>query len=211
MNTNLAAFVAVAVTTLGACAVQEHARSSAGLAAFTPHVPAVGTDVAPTSNTADLSVPLQVVEGRFLGIGSGSSLADALRTLGVTPVVEQGVQSSDSSGANAMHPCLAGGREHWVIDAAGLTLMFEGPSAGAAKLTSWQYIGGPTIGFTQMVAPQGITIGSTRSEVLGEYDAGVDIGDAIEVDSPVALQFGLRGGAVVWFGDVSCAPLPTVP
>lgn len=208
MNINPAVVaVAVAVATLGSCGVQEHTRPSAGLAAFTPHVAAAATDVAPTSSTADLSVTLQIVHGRFLGIGVGSSLADALRTLGVTPVV---AQVGQPSGAIAMHPCLAGG-EHWVIDAAGLSLMFEGPSAGAAKLTTWQYTGGPTIGFTQLVAPHGITIGSTRSEVLEAYDTTVEIGDAIEVDPPVALQFGLSSGAVAWFGDVSCAPDPSAP
>jgi hypothetical protein len=98
-----------------------------------------------------------------------------------------------------------------VIDAAGLTLMFEGSSAGAAKLTTWQYTGGPTIGFTQLVAPHGITIASTRTEVLEAYDTAVEIGGAVEVTSPVALQFGLSSGAVAWFGDVSCSSDPSAP
>ncbi len=109
-----------------------------------------------------------------------------------------------------MHPCLGGG-EHWVIESTNLSLMFEGPSAGAAKLTTWQYTGGPAIGFTQLVAPHGITIDSTRGEVLAAYGTAVEIGDAIEVASPVALQFGLRSGAVAWFGDVSCRRDPSVP
>ena len=207
MKINLAGVAAIAVVALGACGVQEHAQPSAGLAAFSPHVAATATGVAPTSSTADLSVPLVVSHGRLLGIGVGSSLADALRTVGLTPVVETAAQPS---GAIAMHPCLGGG-EHWVIHAANLTLMFEGPSAGAAKLTTWQYAGGPAIGFTQVVAPHGVTIGSTRSEVLAAYDTAVEIGDAIEVASPVALQFGLHSGAVAWFGDVSCRRDPAVP
>ena len=207
MNISLAGVAAIAISALGACGVQEHAQPSAGLAAFTPHVAATATDVAPTSSIADLSVPLVVAHGRLLGIGVGSSLADALRTLGLTPVVEPGAQPS---GAIAMHPCL-GGSEHWVIHAANLTLMFEGPSTGAARLTTWQYTGGPSIGFTQVVAPHGITIGSTRSEVLAAYDTAVEIGDAIEVASPVSLQFGLHSGAVAWFGDVSCRHDPAVP
>ncbi len=201
MNINLVMVVAMVGTMLVACGVQEHAQPSAGLAAFAPHLPAAGTDAAPTSITADLSVPLQVVQGRFLGIGLGSSLADALRTLGVTPVVEQGDQPSE---ATTMRPCLGGGGERWLIEAAGLNLLFEGPTAGAAKLTTWRYAGGPTIGFTQMVAPRGITVGSTRRALLAAYHNAVDLGDAVEVTPPVALHFGLQGGSVAWFGDVSC-------
>ena len=210
MNVNLVMVVAMVGTTLVACGIQEHAQPSAGLAAFAPHLPAE-TDAAPTSITADLSVPLQVVQGRFLGIGPGSSLADALRTLGVTPVVEQGDQPSHATDATTMLPCLSGGGERWLIKAAGLTLLFEGPTAGAAKLTTWRYTGGPTIGFTQMVAPPGITVGSTRREVLAAYDNAVDLGDAVEVIPPVALHFGLQGGSVAWFGDVSCGRDPTSP
>ncbi len=96
-----------------------------------------------------------------------------------TPVAEQADLPNDSSGAVALRPCLGGG-EHWLITADNLTLMFEGPSADAARLTTWRYSAARPSASPAGCATR-ITIGSTRTEVLEAFDTAVDIGDAIEV------------------------------
>jgi hypothetical protein len=206
MNVIAGLAVVAAITTSG-CGVQPHAEPAAGLAAFAPGLATNGSPVSPAPTAADLSVPLQVVQGRFLGIGLGSSLGEALRVLGLTPVVEHADQPMQQSNTTTpLRPCIASG-DRWMIHADGLTLEFEGGSAATAKLTSWVYTGGPVVGFTQMVASEHITIGGTRRSVLAAYPGAHDRGNVIEVVAPASLQFGLQGGAVSWFGATACAML----
>ena len=148
---------------------------------------------------------MEVVHGTFLGIGTGSSLADALRTFGVSPVVE-----------NADHPlpptvtardigkCLPESHSRWVITAGALTMIFEGRTAGTARLTSWTYTGGPAIGFTRLVVSGGLTIDAARQDLLARYPHAVDLGYAIDAGKPVGLQFGMHNGSIAWFGSTDC-------
>jgi hypothetical protein len=92
-----------------------------------------------------------------------------------------------------------------VIYSAGLTLVFEGTSASTARLSTWRYTGGPAAGFTAVVAPHHLVVGSTRREVLSAFRQADDLGGTIDVGAPVNLRFGLDGDSVTWFGSAACA------
>ena len=141
------------------------------------------------------AVQLEVADGKFLGIGIGSSLADAVRTFGVSPVLE-----------NAVGACLPR-TQRWVINANALTMIFEGRSAGTARLTSWMYTGGPAVGFTQLVVSGGLTIDGTRQELLSQFPRAVDLGSAIHTGDTADLRFGMRGDSITWFGRTDCGEL----
>jgi hypothetical protein len=161
---------------------------------------------ATTLETPGVSVALEVEGGKFLGIGTGSFLADALAVLGVGVVAEQADQPiGQSSDAVDLTPCFASAGDHWVMYANGLTLLFEGRSADVARLTKWQYIGGPAIGFTELVAPKGVQIGGRRGDILAAYTTVKDAGAAIQVSEPAELQFQLRGDSIVSFGSTHCS------
>ena len=95
---------------------------------------------------------LEVAHGKFLGIGIGSSLADAVRTFGVSPVEIAGQPIALNLTALEVSACLPQSAR-WVINADGLTMAFQGPTAGTARLTSWMYTGGPAVGFTRSSQP----------------------------------------------------------
>jgi hypothetical protein len=169
----------------------------ADLAAATPGSP----------TTADLSVPLKVDRGRVLGIESGTLLSVALRTLGVKPVVEpsdQPIQTNGSGPAVELEACSEHPGDRWVISSAGLTLVFEGPSASTARLSVWRYTGGPAVGFTALVAPHGLVVGGTREDLLSAFEQADALGDTIDVGAPVNLRFGLEGDVITWFGNAAC-------
>lgn len=186
--------LAFAVAILGACGRPEDPGASPALIAFSP---TVSRDNPSQELAGHVSVPLEVVDGRFLGIGQGSSLAEALQVLGVKPVLESADQFATAA-CSAVHD------ERWVMHAEGLTLVFEGTGPATARLANWQYTGGPAMGFTEMVAPKGITVGGTRQDILAAYDVTTDSGNFIDVDDPVQLRFGLDRGSISWFGSTSC-------
>jgi hypothetical protein len=155
--------------------------------------------------TADLSVPLKVDGGRVLGIESGTLLSAALRTLGVKPVVEPYDQPIQTNGsAVELEACSEHPGDRWVISSAGLTLVFEGPSASTARLSVWRYTGGPAVGFTALVAPHGVVVGGTREDLLSAFEQADALGDTIDVGAPVNLRFGLEGDVIAWFGNAAC-------
>ncbi|MEY2445557.1 MAG: hypothetical protein QOE00_2137 [Ilumatobacteraceae bacterium] len=214
--------VALGLTTLSGCGMPEHSGAPAALAAFEPtssigEVPpqpnverlsasAIAVETPSATLTApSMSVPLEVVGGTFLGIGKGSFLADALSVLGVAVVAEHADQLvGQSRAAVDFAPCSASATDHWVMHADGLTLLFEGGSADTARLTKWQYTGGPAIGFTELVAPKGVKIGGTRRDVMSAYKKVEEVGAAIRVSEPAQLQFVMRGDSIVSFGSTRC-------
>ena len=201
------------MATLVACGETIHAESAPLPSSNTPTsavdtpAPAVGLQPVPSFTVeSDVdAVQLEIVHGKFLGIGTGSSLADALRTFGVSPVVE-----------DADHPvpltmtaldageCLPQAPSRWVINAGALTMIFEGRTAGTAQLTTWVYTGGPAIGFTRLVVAGGLTIDATRQALLSRYPHAVDLGYAIDAGEPAALQFGMHNDSITWFGSTVC-------
>jgi hypothetical protein len=222
-ESTIAVVIALAVTTLVACGVPEQSAAPAALAAIEPtpstEGPTATSDVGRAAGSAlvdgpmrtsfetpRVSVPLEVRGGTFLGIGTGSFLADALAVLGVAVVFVPAGQPNDEQSTGAAHltPCSTSAGDHWMMYANGLTLLFEGRSADTARLTSWQYTGGPAIGFTELVAPKGVKIGGTRRDIVAAYKKLEDLGGTIQVSAPVELQFGLRGDSIVAFGSTVC-------
>ena len=214
---------ALAGATLAGCGMPEQSATPAALAAIEPTqstdpptvLPNVGTaagsalvvgSMRTSFESPRVSVPLEVKGGTFLGIGTGSFLPDALAVLGVAVVAvpagqpqgEQGIEATD------LTPCSTSPRDHWMMNADGLTLLFEGPSPDTAVLTNWEYTGGPAIGFTELVAPKGVKIGGTRRDIATAYKKLVDLGATIQVGEPVQLQFRLRGNSIVGFGSTAC-------
>jgi hypothetical protein len=163
----------------------------------------------PTSaDPAVAAAQLEVVDGKFLGIGTGSSLADALRTFGVSPVVENTDQPFPfTTPALDIGACLPQSQQRWVIKAEALTMIFEGRTADRAVLTTWMYTGGPAVGFTRFVVSGGLAIDGTRQDLLARYPHAVDRGAAIDSGETVDLWFGLHGDSIAWFGRNDCANL----
>lgn len=171
------------------------AASGGGSSADADPDQVLAVDTTPSAAAARaVSVPLEIDRGAFLGLRVGVRLADALPMLGVAPVLEH------ARGADA---CSTAEGDRWVMRAGGLTLVFEGTATSTARLANWEYVGGPAAGFTEMVAPDGVTIGATRHDVLLAYDHARDLGSAIEVGDPVHLRFRLDGDKVVSIGS-SC-------
>ena len=86
-------------------------------------------------------------------------------------------------------------------------MVFEDPEGVVeeARLTNWSYFGGPVGGYTEMVAPLGIRVGSTRQEILAAYPESQEMGrDYIFVYQPVNMRFAMSGDTVAWFGIVDC-------
>jgi hypothetical protein len=176
-----------------ALAAVDAAASGGGSSAGAEPDQELALDTTPSATPAGaVSVPLEIDRGTFLGLGTGARLADALPMLGVTPVLEH------AGGAGA---CSTDEGDRWVMRAGGLTLAFEGTTARTAQLVDWEYVGGPAIGFTEMVAPEGVTIGATRQDALAAYDHATDLGSAIEVGDPVYLRFTLHGDTIVSIGS----------
>lgn len=147
--------------------------------------------------------PLQVVEGRFLGIGNGSHVSDAERVLGVKAIVERADEAySQTNSTIQASICLTLPGDHWAIYAGGLNLFFEGSSVEIAGITNWNYTGGPVARFTEMVDASGLTIGDTRQEITAAYPSSDDFGDQIFT---TGLRFGLDGDTIAWLGEIDCA------
>jgi hypothetical protein len=190
-----------ALGTLVACGEPRHAESAAPLSTLptatgTPANAASLQAVPPSTVESEAAgVQLEVAHGRFLGIGIGSSLADAIRTFGVSPVVD------DSAGDFGACAPLS---QRWVINANGLTMVFEGPTAGMARLTTWTYTGGAAVGFTRLVVSGGLTIDGTRRALLSRFSHAIDRGDVIDTGDPDDLRFGMDGDSIAWFGRTDC-------
>jgi hypothetical protein len=207
--------VVLAVTILSACGMPEQSGAPVALAAIEPtpsidspsSTPNIDTLVATaiTLQTPRVSVPLEVVGGTFLGIGTGSFLADALAVLGVAAVPEHAGQAIGQNNTANLTPCWPSTGDHWVMYANGLTLLFEGRSADTARLTKWQYSGGPAIGFTELVAPKGVRIGGTRRDIVSAYKNVEEARAALRVTEPAQLQFELGGDSIVSFGSSDCS------
>jgi hypothetical protein len=190
----------VALPSLAACGEPRHAESAAlpstlPTAADTPAGAANLQAVPSSTDQPELAgVQLEVAHGKFLGIGIGSSLAGAVRTFGVSPVVD----SAPEEGACRPQT------QRWVINANALTMVFEGPSVGTARLTTWTYTGGPAVGFTRLVVSGGLTIDGTRQALVSQFSHAVDRGDVIDTGDPDDLQFGMHGDSITWFGRTDC-------
>jgi hypothetical protein len=140
------------------------------------------------------------VDGRFLGAAQGALLADVAVAFGLTPARSSEIDPLGELGCT-------GTEDPWVIQSGGLTMVFEDweGSAHTAMLTNWSYAGGPVAGFTEMVAPRGIRVGSTRQDVAAAYPEAVDLDrEYIYVYEPVNMRFRLTGDTVEWFGVVDC-------
>ncbi len=212
----VALLAALAVATLSACGEPTHAESAPPRitdaltsTADTPYATA-GLQPVPASTVESeiAATQLEVVHGKFLGIGTGSSLADALRTFGVPPIVEDAdhplplIVSALDLGA-----CLPQPSSRWVIYADALTMIFEGRTASTARLTTWMYTGGPAIGFSRLVVSGGLTIDGTREAVLSRFPNAVDRGGAIDTGDATSLSFGIHNGTITWFGRSDCSEL----
>jgi hypothetical protein len=129
-------------------------------------------------------------------------MADAAAALDIPPVHASTVDmSSTIAGACTGTP------DPWVIVAGGLTLFFEDfdGSADTAFLTNWNYTGGPVGRFTEMIAPRGIGVGSTRQDIAAAYPEVEFIDDSeIFIVEPVNMRFAMSGDTVQWFGIVDC-------
>ncbi len=161
-----------------------------------------GAPPAETTEPPVASTALQIVGGRFLGIGSGTLLSDAAATLGLEPEVSTAIPALPGS---TWTPCLTLPGDHWTITDGGLVLVFEGDTADTAKLTNWAYAGGPVAGSPSMATTEGIGIGSVRADLQAAYPALTDLVNEVDVNEPVNLRFGLEGDTVVWLGRVDCA------
>ena len=169
----------------------------------TPATSSPTTSTTISTTTPVLERPLEVVEGRFLGIGHGSRISDAERVLGVAAVVEHADQMYTQSNSTIQVPaCLTPPGDHWAIYSGGLNLFFEGSSRETAAITNWNYTGGPAAGFTEMVDASGLTIGDTRQEIEAAYPSSTDYIDEVFVPG---MRLGLDGESIVWLGDVDCA------
>jgi hypothetical protein len=204
---------AVAMATLAACGETIHADSAPLPSSNT--LTSVGATTAPVTGLQPVpqltveseiaAVQLEVVHGTFLGIGTGSSLADALRTFGVSPILEDADHPIPlTTTARDVVKCLPESHTRWVINAGALAMIFEGRTADSARLTSWTYTGGPAIGFTRLVVSGGLTIDGSRQALLSRYPHAVDLGYAIDAGGQVGLQFGMHNGSISWFGSTDC-------
>ena len=179
-------------------AVPTSATTPAGRATTTVAVTTVVTATTPVSTSiATLPTTPGVLEfADFTDIVQGPLLPSVASTLGVSPVRLQDADPSVSE-----YACV-GTDEPWVIMTGGLTLVFEGPSFDDAFVTNWRYVGGPVGHFTELRAPNGISIGDARSDVLVAFPDHSDLGDEIQV-SPF-LRFGFDDDKVNSIGIVDC-------
>lgn len=145
-----------------------------------------------TPNSATNSAPLDLVDGKILGIGVNSRLRDAELALGVAavlnPVPREGVACTEG--------------DAWVIRSNNLNMFFEGASADQALLSNWSYTGGPALGYSELIAPDGLRIGDSRAALVALYGENF-------IDNEIraaAIEFVVDdNGVIERFGVVECA------
>lgn len=178
-------------------------------------VPAPSTTDAPTSTDAPtptevttataeaemttvpvLTEPVVITDGAFLGIDVGTLRADglvALQQFGRPILAEANPKA---------HLCGVGLAYSDVSTVGGLSVKWDGASADDAVLTNWWYSGQDVDGQPQMVTAEGITVGSTQSDVMQAYP-GVEVGTDTEVMLP-GFHLEMTAGVVTGMGHVDC-------
>lgn len=139
-------------------------------------------------------------DGAVSGIRQGSSLTEAAATLQLTP--EHFTPDRPPEDPPPFFGC-TGTPDPWLLRSGGLTLVFEGTSSETAAMTNWMYVGGPTLGFSKLVAPGGLEVGGTRAQVVGMFPDHQDFGNEIHLVTPL-LRFYLDGDTITAFGIIDC-------
>lgn len=164
-----------------------------------PSEVATTTTLPAPSTTVPLAVPVEVVDGAFLGVGYGSPLPEAqaaLPQLGA-PVQDGDLPFGARSNSTFCH--------YWLTELGALALVWEGETMDEAHVTNWQYAGSRVDGVPLMVGRAGVTVGSDRSSVLAAYavQPADDLGDLVMVDGS-RMRFGLEGDTVTSMGLIDC-------
>jgi hypothetical protein len=157
------------------------------------------TTVPAPPTTAALVVPIEVIDGRFAGIGYGSLLPEAMAALPQFGAPHQGADLPFQACTNSAF----GG--YWLLAYGSLAIVFEGETLEQAHLTNWWYTGATVDGGPLMTARDGITVGSNRADIIAAYaeQPPDDLGDTILVDGSL-LRFELEGDTVVAMGLIDC-------
>lgn len=160
-----------------------------------PVTTAAATTVPATTAPAG---PLVFDGATFAGLAQFSPVSAAVAAFGVEPV------ALATLAPGPLYAC-TGTPDPQVIGVGGLTLVFETPAPGEEPiLTNWEYVGGPVGTYTEMIAPNGIRLGDSRSTLLAAFPDHLDLGGDISVFDPTPLRFSLVGDAIEWFGVVDC-------
>ena len=172
------------------------------VAAATTDVPE--SSVAPPDDGPPAVVVVDV--GQFLGLGLFSPGADVVTRLSEywgPPTADTGWQGQTTDWACEW------GMEQRALHRGGLEIVLStNESIGTDGIISnWRYVGPdgdhPEI---VLVARDGLTIGSSRSEVLAAYPDVTDAGDFIDVNEGAGgFRFWVDGEQVSQFGVIDCA------
>ena len=90
----------------------------------------------------------------------------------------------------------------WVIASGGLRILLEGSDLQNARMTNWYY-SAPTGDGPRVTGGNGLTIGSTRDDVLAVYEPTAESEDSIDVDGG-GLRFLLTDDVVTAVASISC-------
>lgn len=145
-------------------------------------------DVVPAVLTTHFSTLDGLTTGGF--VSAPAWIRDATRQVTAEGTVRDGVFA-----------CRATSGDFWLTEVGGLYIVWEGELLETAFTGNWGYTGSdePPL----VVDPAGITIGSTRAEVLAAHgDAVVDYGDELWADQ---LRFRIDvSDEVYWLGSIDC-------
>lgn len=141
--------------------------------------------------------PIEVVDSRFLGIGQGTLLRDGLAALPQFGEPFEVDEPDFLACANLQLP------RRWVTRFDGLSTLWEGESFETAVLTNWMYSGAVEEGVPQMAGNNGVTVGSSRADVMAAYPDALDAGDMIYPDN-TAWRFTMDGDTIASFGVIDC-------
>lgn len=162
-----------------------------------------------TSTTAAVEPPLTVFSG-FVIADTGVGLDLPYGVVGDEAVARLSEQLGEPTADSGWGPlesspswACASFPETRTVTWGGLQIVLEPREPGA--ISNWRYTGfDPAAPQVELEASSGVTIGSTRADVLAAYNNKQDFGDVIDTYDGGELRFGMEGDVVTWFGVIFC-------
>lgn len=156
-------------------------------------LPTVASPAPTTTLPPDLTYPVVITDGTFLGVAPASRLPDA--DLSVQAATAPTTDLPPSVCANTTGP-------YQMTFIASLFILWETDTSGTPVMTNWMYLGASIDDQPQMITDRGITVGSTRADLFAAYPEAFELGpDAVELPGMRAY---LADGRVAALGRVDC-------
>jgi hypothetical protein len=150
----------------------------------------------PTTLPAGVDFPAIASGQTVLGVGPGAPWASA------HPVLQAAAQQLVGTPPALVRVCLPTQQPAWSAQIGGLYVVWQGDTRETAVARGWGYVGSATGDPQQVVTAAGVSIGSTRQQVLAAYPAATVVGSTL-IDTTDA-EFELVNDTVTWFGWNEC-------